>query len=136
MNKRIAFCVAALAALTVSSAALAGGGGRVRLQARMTAGNDQAQAKSVYQERTIGGSMTVRFKVEAEDFAPGTDLPVSINGNLIGTAIVNDLGVAEIQFRTIVDEPGDGQPLPNGFPRIQAGDTISVGSLSGVYAAR
>jgi len=136
MNKRIAFCVAALAALTVSSAALAGGGGRVRLQARMTAGNDQAQAKSVYQERAVGGNLTVRFKVEAEDFAPGTDLPVSINGSLIGTAIVNDLGIAEIQFRTVVDDPGDGLPLPSGFPRIAAGDTISVGSLKGTFVAR
>lgn len=136
MNKRIAFCVAALAALTVSSVALAGGGGRLRLQARMSAGNDQAQAKSTYEERTVGGNLAVRFKVEAEDFTAGSDLPVSINGALVGTAIVNDLGVAEIQFRTIIEHPGDGVPLPNGFPRLKAGDTISVGSLNGTFAAR
>lgn len=136
MNKRIALCVAALAALTVSSAALAGGGGRIRLQARMTSGNDLSQAKSVYQERVVGGSLNVRFKVEAEDFTPGADLPVAINGQLVGTAIVNDLGVAEIQFRSVVDAPGDGQPLPSGFPRIKAGDSISVGSLTGTFAAR
>ncbi len=116
----------------------AGGGGnpdQVRVEARMELGNDQAQAKARYRDRFRDGLLEQRFDVEAEDFKPGAELVVSVNGTTVGSIFVNDLGVAEMQLRTaeFIDEPGDGTPIAPDFPRLMPGDTVSVGPLDGVF---
>lgn len=107
----------------------------LRLEARAGL-PDGPQFKSVYRERTRNGQLTVRWKVQIEDFPPGAEVPVALNGTFVGNMFANNLGRAEIQFRTIVDDPGDGEPLPEGFPRLVAGDTITVGDLSAQYLPR
>ncbi len=108
------------------------GSSEVRLTANL-GGGDAPQAKSTYRERARNGVLAVRWKVELEDFTPGEDVPVSINGSFVGNIIPNKLGVGVIQFRTSIDDPGDGMPLPEGFPRLKAGDTVTVGNLSATY---
>lgn len=109
------------------------GGDRVRLEARLS-GKTLASGKSRYQERTRVNVVEQRFKVQVEDFAPDQTLTIMLNGEMIGTVTTNALGRAELQFRTaaFIDDPGDGDPIGE-FPPIEAGDTISVGPLSGTF---
>jgi len=129
---------AAILGLAGMASVYAGGGGggdQTRVEARMEAGNDQAQAKARYRDRFRNGLLEQRFDVEAEDFEPGAELVVSVNGTTVGSIFVNDLGVAEMQLRTaeFIDDPGDGTPIDSDFPRLMQGDTVSVGPLSGTF---
>lgn len=108
------------------------GASEVRLIANL-GGGDGPQAKSTYRERVRGTTLQVRWDVEVEDFAPGAEIPVSINGTFVGNIIASSLGIGEIQFRTNPDDPGDGMPLPEGFPRLHAGDMVSVGTFTATY---
>ncbi|MFZ4574616.1 MAG: hypothetical protein ACOYN0_09480 [Phycisphaerales bacterium] len=106
-----------------------------RVLARMGA-RDAFSAKSVYRERIVGDTLVQRFNVSIEDGVPGASYEIFVNGNLFGTIIANNLGNAELEFRTVVvdDNPHDEEPpLPVDFPHINVGDTITVGSLIGTY---
>lgn len=149
-RKSIAIAASSIALITMSSGLALGGqkgrlsrhssdgvqqragSGDLRLRAAL-GGGDAPQAKSEYRERMRNGTLEVRWKVSLEDFEPGVDVPVAVNGTFVGNIIPNALGAGVIQFRTSVDDPGDGNPLPDGFPRLQAGDTVSVGPLTGTY---
>ncbi len=147
MFKRSLLSLVAIAALagTVGSfnAAYAGGGGGgggggntdVRLTARMGS-RDAFSAKAVYRERLRADGLTQRFNVSIEDAVPGETYEITINGNVFGTITANDLGVAELEFRTFTpdDNPQDEEPpLPQDFPQLHAGDVITVGTLSGTF---
>ncbi len=114
------------AALPVQTYAGGGGGGNgggsndLRLIARM-GGNNQLTAKAVYRERQRSGGLQQRFKVEIERATPGTVYPIIINGRTFGTITANRLGRAEIEFHSFT------------FARIQSGDTITVGPLTGTF---
>lgn len=143
MFKKLASLSAAVATLSLAAVATvyAGGGGnptQVRVEARMELGPDQAQAKARYRDRFRNGLLEQRFDVEAEDFEPGAELVVIVNGATVGTIFANDLGVAEMQLRTaeFIDDPGDGTPIDPDFPRLMPGDTVSVGPLEGVFEAK
>ena len=108
-----------------------------RLRARMS-GNTLVSGKADYRERTRDNTLEQRFSVEVEDAAPGETFEVRVNGALFGTITADDLGVAELQFRTaqFIDDPGDGTPIPTDFPRLAAGDMITVGPVSGAFEER
>jgi len=114
------------------------GSAEVRTEARFSSNKSLASGKAKYRERTRGKLIEQRFDIEVEDANPGDSLAVFVNGNMYGTMIVNDLGVAELQFRTaeFIDDPGDGTPIPTEFPRTNPGATISVGDMSGTFQAR
>lgn len=141
MKKFRALMLAVLALLVVVSpkAAMAqGGGGDYRVRARMGT-RDASQASAVYRERIVGSTLIQRFNVQVEHFTPGVAVGISINGAPFGTIVPNALGIAELEFRTTVvdDNPHDNEPpLPTDFPRINVGDTITVGSLSGSFVRR
>ncbi|MCB9838726.1 MAG: hypothetical protein H6813_05255 [Phycisphaeraceae bacterium] len=97
--------------------------------------------KARYRERQrgyYGVNMMQRFTVDVQDAQPGEEFVVTVNGMMIGTLIANDLGRAELEFRTaaFIDSPDDGTPIPSGFPRIEAGATITVGDMVGTFEAR
>lgn len=124
--------IAALLGLTIAGSAMARD---YRVIARGGA-NDQAQVKGVYRERMVGTTLVQRFNVEAEDFTPNTRYEVRVNGSLFGTLTTNSLGIAELEFKTFVPDnnPHDEDPpLPTDFPRLVAGDTISVGNVSATF---
>lgn len=114
------------------------GGNDYRVEARMGS-NDAAKAKAKYRERLVGSVLIQRFSVSVEGFAPGVPVQITMNGASFGTIIPNALGRAEIEFSTFVvdDNPHDeNPPLPVDFPHIDAGTTITVGSLSGTFRLR
>lgn len=142
MLKKIATTTAAagVVGLAGMTTVYAGGGGapdQIRVEARMELGNDQAQAKARYRDRFRNGLLEQRFDVQAEDFKPGAELVVSVNGTTVGSVFINDLGVGEMQLRTaeFIDDPGDGTPIGSEFPRLMPGDTVSVGPLDGIFEA-
>ncbi len=138
MFRKLATVLSAAAVVAVTAPALAGGVDPIRVEARMSAGNDQAQAKARYRDRARGSTLEQRFDVEVEDFEPGAELLVTVNGMTVGTIFVNALGVGELQLRTaaFIDDPGDGDPIDTDFPRLQQGDSVSVGPLKGSFVDR
>ena len=134
--------VLGLAALTFTAGAFmpvqttfAGQDQRVRLRADL-GGDTLASGKADYRERMRGKTLVQRFSVEVEDGEPGASMGVFVNGVQFGVIFLNDFGFGEIQFRTAsaIDDPGDGTPIDPEFPRLQAGDSISVGKiLSGSF---
>ncbi|HPO92768.1 MAG TPA: hypothetical protein PL072_04775 [Phycisphaerales bacterium] len=132
----LAIVVAAMS--LIAQPAQAAGGWNLRLLARMRTGTP-LEAKGDYRERLSGAVLIQKFNVEINGAAPNETLEVRINGNLFGTVTTNALGTAKIELvtQTVDDNPNDEEaPIPQDFPRLNAGDTISVGSLSGTFAAR
>ncbi len=134
--------VLGLAALTFTAGAfmpaqitVAGQDQRLRLRADLS-GDTLASGKADYRERQRGNTLVQRFSVEVEDGEPGASLGVFVNGIQFGVIFLNDFGFGEIQFRTAsaIDDPDDGTPIDPDFPRLQPGDTVSVGKmLSGSF---
>lgn len=140
MLKKFGLGMASIAAITLAgiagSASARPGGDDIRLTARMEGKGTLASGKSVYRERMRGTNLEQRWKVEVEDAAPNATLEIFVNGQMFGTITANDLGFAEIEFTdsTPDDNPQDEEPpVPENFPRLQAGDTITVGVIGGTY---
>lgn len=86
-----------------------------------------------YRERVRDGELKQSFDVEVEGFTPNVEVPMRVNGIFVGNFYVNALGRGEMQFDSVDEDPGDSLPLPGGFPRLRAGDTVSVGVLTTVW---
>lgn len=141
MLRKLALALLAIVTVVTISLpqeAMAGGGGEYRVRARMRTGT-AFEGKSDYRERLRGTTLVQTFNVEVNGAQPGEMFEIHINGVLFGTMITNDLGSAELEFRTatVDDNPQDEEPpLPTDFPRINDGDVITVGTLSGTYRLR
>lgn len=143
MNMLRKFAMAILAVVTMITLAtpqeaMASGNGEYRLRARMRTGT-AFEGKSDYRERMRGTTLVQTFHVEVNGAQPGAVFEIHVNGNLFGTIIANDLGSAELEFRTatVDDNPQDEEPpLPTDFPRLNPGDVITVGPLTGTYQLR
>jgi hypothetical protein len=141
MLRKLAVALLALVTvvtISVPQEAMAGGGGEYRVRARMRTGT-AFEGKSDYRERLRGTTLVQTFNVEVNGAQPGEMFEIHINGVLFGTMITNDLGSAELEFRTatVDDNPQDEEPpLPTDFPRINDGDVITVGALRGTYRLR
>lgn len=133
--------LAAITMITIATpqeAMASGGGSEYRLRARMRTGT-AFEGKSDYRERMRGTTLVQTFHVEVNGAQPGEMFEIHVNGNLFGTIVVNDLGSAELEFRTatVDDNPQDEEPpLPTDFPRLNPGDVITVGPLTGTYQQR
>lgn len=141
MNKFRVFILAVVSMFALSSPQLAhaqGGGNDYRVEARMGGGNAPS-AKAKYRERLVGNILIQRFSVEVERFAPGVPVQITINGVPFGMIVPNAFGRAELEFKTFVvdDNPHDEEPpLPVDFPHINAGTSVTVGTLSGTFQLR
>ncbi len=129
--------IVGLLAGTVLSGALASAAQAAdyRVRARIRTGTP-LEAKGDYRERTIGPVLSQRFTVEVNGAAANTQFEVQINGVPVALVTTNALGHAEIQFSdTVVDDnPNDNEPpLPQNFPHISAGDTLTVGTLTATF---
>ncbi len=104
---------------------------RIDLKGR-TPSSDNVDAQAKYRERFKNGKLERRFQVEVEDASGVQSFDISVNGQLVGTLTTNNLGRGEFQLRTgaFIDSPNDGQPMPNSFPSLQAGDTVQVGDMT------
>lgn len=126
----LGFLLAAAAlTLAVSAPVDAAAGRDYRVRARLTAAGSVASGKADYRERVRGAALQQRFNVEVERAAPDTTLEIRVNGNLFGTITTDATGFAELEFGD-----NDGSPaVPGGFPHLVAGDTASVGNLTGSF---
>lgn len=127
---------ALLAVGGLSTAALARGGD-YRVEARIRTGT-QLEAKGVYRERARGSLTDQRFTVEVEGAAAGQQFEVKIDGAPVAIITANTLGRAQIEFHSVIDNnPGpDDAPLPADFPHINAGQVLTVGTLSAPFQPR
>lgn len=89
--------------------------------------------KSSYRERITTSQVTQKFKFEVEAFTPNAEVPVLLNGVQVATAVVNALGGGEFEYTSFDNNPGNDLPLPSGFPRLRAGDTITIGNLTTTF---
>jgi hypothetical protein len=101
---------------------------RASLQADRTAGDISGSAK--YQERANGRR---RFSIEVEGFVPGTQLDVLVDGIVIGTITIDNIGVGELEFDTNLEAGDTELPFPGNFPSIERGDRVQVGQLRGRF---
>lgn len=125
----------ALAGGTTRALQRAAGANEVRLfaEAGTVAYYSNGKFKSEYRERVRGDQLIVKFKFEVEAFTPNAEVPVLINGTLVATTVVDPLGRGEFQYQEGDNNPGDKLPLPGGFPRIQVGDSITIGNLTTTF---
>ncbi|MHC4825619.1 MAG: hypothetical protein ACYTEY_03575, partial [Planctomycetota bacterium] len=127
--------VAAMLAAWLPSMASAAGGSEFKLKARLF-GDTIVSGQVVYLEKDRGRKgLERRFKVQVEEAQPGEAFDVFVNDDFAGTITANSLGRAKLQLRTrkFIDEPRDGEPMPRRFPRLQQGDVVMVGALTGVF---
>jgi len=135
MYRKLLFSVLVIAALALMNVrAQAGGSTTHRVRAELT-GNTAASGQADYRERMRKGVLEQRFSIEVEDAVPGDILAVAVNGTVVGMIVINDLGIGELEYRTpqFIDDPGDGDPIPDGFPHLVQGDVCTVGPLSGMF---
>jgi hypothetical protein len=101
-------------------------------------GDAVVDSKATYRERQRSQGLERRFKVKVEDAQPGETFAVFIGNYSVGQMTANGNGIARIKLRTpqFIDDPSDGDPMPNNFPDIQAGDVITIGSMSGTFFIR
>ena len=133
-NLTMTGAIAALAMFSLAGSALANVPD-VRLRARLGS-NDALRGSADYRERQRDSLFVQRFSVGVENAQPGQTLEVRVNGALFGTITANALGRAELEFRTATPDnnPQDEEPpLDPNFPRLHAGDAVSIGSLTGTF---
>ncbi|QQS09239.1 MAG: hypothetical protein IPK69_01005 [Phycisphaerales bacterium] len=115
-----------------SSGGSASGGGtsatsevRIRLEARMRSG--RVEGKLAFEYRVDRR----KFQAEVSRALPNAQFVVRHNGVVIGTVVTNSLGTGRIEVHQGGDDPNQGV-----VPMMRAGDRITIGTMSGVLAAR
>ena len=128
--------MALLACFIIANAAQAASN-KHRAEARLF-GAAPMKGKARYEERIKNGQPFKRFKVEIEKALPFQTFDILVNGSQVGTLTTNVLGRGKFQLRTaaFIDSPGDGQPIPADFPKLDTGDVVSVGPLTGTIFDR
>lgn len=96
---------------------------------RAIARGREGKAKGDYRERSRRGDTVRRIQVQIERATPGAEYPVLLNGTQIGTIVVNDFGRGKFARQTVTDDPGKQGDVP----QVHAGDTLTVGPLSGSF---
>jgi len=78
-------------------------------------------------------SAKVKFRVHVQGGEANAVLDVGAAGFAVGTITLDADGNGKMRWSSRTDHPGE-EPLPAGFPALAAGDTVSVGSLSGTLS--
>lgn len=76
------------------------------------------------------------FNVEIESGPPNETFEIVVDGISVGQLTLSDLGFGELEFRDPPDDnPGPNEvALPDNFPAVMAGTTVTIGPFSGVLA--
>ncbi|MHC4080269.1 MAG: hypothetical protein ACYSU2_03020, partial [Planctomycetota bacterium] len=100
-------------------------------------GDSWLEGNVKYLERFKKGRLLRRFKVEVEDAEPGDVFDVYVNGVFVGEVVINDVDEGKLELRTpaFIDDPDDGEPMPDSFPSLMPGDLVEVGPLSAILTA-
>jgi hypothetical protein len=132
------FIVAAVLAAGLATLADAASQNVFTVKARLF-GDATVSGHAVYVEKDRGvQGLERRFKVQIEDAVPGETFDIFVNDFFVRPITADALGRAELQLRTrkFIEEPEDGRPMPPRFPRLELGDVVTVGHLSGVFFDR
>ncbi len=100
---------------------------RYRVRARL-AGDDGMRAEIDYRERLKGDRLIQRFVVRMKRGTPGDVVEVRVNGKDVGEILLNRRGKGRLKLRK--------SDIPTNFPRMRAGQTVQVGSISGEFVDR
>lgn len=105
--------------------------GVLRLQVRIGDDDTTAVAKARYEEKPKRkGRVDRKFTVEVQGAQAGQTFEVMVQGRSYGTITADALGVAKLEMRPRPDSPGE-VALPADFPRLKAGDTVTIGDMTG-----
>ncbi len=130
MRRVITKAILALAvAALVGGAVVEAGGDEDRYRARLTVprGSGDVSGQADFRER---GSRR-KFSVEVEGFRPGQLFDVMVAGEVVGTVLINNFGVGELDFDDRADPDDEDEPFPPKFPAINGGELVQVGTVSG-----
>ncbi len=88
---------------------------------------------AVYRERIKQGALERRFLVLIQNATPNSTFDVGVNGLVVGQITTNVFGAGKFELRTaeFIDHPDEGQPMPDAFPSLVAGDFVQAGPVSG-----
>jgi hypothetical protein len=108
------------------------GSAKYRVRDRLF-GETPMKGHARYEERNKDGQTLKKFKVEIQMALPLHTFEVSVNGTMVGTVTTNGFGKGKFELRTaaFIDSPEDGLPMPADFPKLDTGDTVTVGPLTG-----
>lgn len=103
---------------------------RVRLRGDL-AGPTSMDGQVRWLERFKRGRLLRRFKVSVEDGDLGAEYAIRLNGDVVAFMTITDEDETEFELRTpeFIDDPGDGEPMPDDFPSLLPGDVVTVGPL-------
>lgn len=106
---------------------------RYRLRSDLT-GASVMDGDVRYSERFKRGRLLRKFKVEVEDGNPGDVFEIRVNGLLLDTITLSNAAETKYELRTpaFIDDPGDGDPMPDDFPTLLPGDVVTVGPLTAI----
>lgn len=101
-------------------------------------GQTLASGKGVYRDRERRAGVEQRLAIEIEDAEPNWVYEVHFNGTLLGEITTDEFGTGELNLKTarFIDDPEEWQPLPENFPRVIEGDSLTVGPVSGNFRVR
>lgn len=118
----------ALSPLLGSRVVMAGGEeNRLRAELVAPAAAGDVSGKCDFRER----DGRRQFSAEAEGFAAGYMLDVSVSGQVVGTITIGALGVGGIDFDD--EQPNDEPPFPANFPTVHGGTSCVADTLSGSF---
>lgn len=124
--------VASLVLTTLLGSGLAAAGSELRLESRIRGPRQAAgpmSGKVTFRNRLDEARR--QFSVEIERGRPGDMFDVMISGVVIGTVMVDNFGIAELDFDDTADADDDDLPFPRNFPELDGGEVIQVGPLTG-----
>lgn len=101
----------------------------LRLVSNLGSDDKGAKYRVRYEERVKSNKASNRrFDVEIQGAQAGQKFAIVVGGTTIATITANKLGIAKIEYRPSPDDANE-KPLPAGFPRLKAGDSVQVGEV-------
>jgi hypothetical protein len=125
---------ASFAVSALHSSSVAGYGAETVLTASLTDPNSNATGTVTYTTDSHCGHTETELTVSVTGAAANSSLDVAIGGTDVGTLTTDSTGAGRLVLSS--NPSGTEQPLPANFPTsIAAGAAVTVGSLSGTFAA-
>ncbi len=116
------------------SSGTAGYGDGTALTASLTDPNSSATGTVTYSTESHCGQSETELTISVTGAADNTSLDILIGGTVVGTLATDSTGAGKLVLSS--NPSGTEQSLPLNFPTsITAGTAITVGSLSGTFAA-
>jgi len=133
MNRKAnskALILAAMVALLASG--LTWAGSELRLETRLKGSRAAAGpmvGKAKFSNRLDRARR--KFSVEIERGKSGEMFDVMVSGVVVGTVMVNNLGIGELDYDDTANGNDADQRFPRNFPELDGGEVVQVGPLTG-----